>query len=334
MKAAGAATDAADATAAAAMFYSAAEVACHSTKESCWVVVHGAVIDVTGFLSLHPGGAPALSKAGRAGRDVTSHFERIGHSAVALAKLKSLQIGWLTIEEHKIDDEKAAPAARPARLSLEEHAINWHGARRRAILEKHPEVEALFGHNAWTPVLGVATVIAHGYLCLLIGWQGLGGLAVFGLAYSCGAFLKMAQFALCHDVCHGTAGSLVTGYWAKQALIHLCTLPSFGGETQHYYAYQHIGHHAALGTLPLSKRLDVESGELKVPAILSLEDLDGDLPSPATLLLLALSTPGLKQHFQQRKAQLKAERARCWCAQVGALDFRFFLMLLKVDMFS
>ena len=222
-------------------YISAAEVSCHrSSASSLWVVVHNRVIDVTAFAAQHPGGSTALSKPGRAGCDVTSHFERIGHSSVAWAKLEHMQVGWLSSDGDHLGSDAT---------SAEDHAVNWHGARRRAILHKHPEVQELMGHNPWTPLVGLATVLVHTYVCLLCGWH-LGAAGTFAAAYTVGAYCKMVQFAVCHEVCHGTAGWLSKSYWARQLLIHIFTLPSFGGETQHYYGYQHLGHHASLGRLP------------------------------------------------------------------------------------
>ena len=42
-----------------------AEVAKHSSKKDCWIVLDSKAYDVTSFLSEHPGGAPIiLKKAG------------------------------------------------------------------------------------------------------------------------------------------------------------------------------------------------------------------------------------------------------------------------------
>lgn len=43
-----------------------AEVAKHSTKESCWIVIDSKVYDVTSFLYSHPGGAAILLRQGGA----------------------------------------------------------------------------------------------------------------------------------------------------------------------------------------------------------------------------------------------------------------------------
>ena len=73
------------------------------------MAVHGKVINVTvcvlgfsfnpnaravqDFLAIHPGGSDALLKRGRAGHDVSTAFERIGHSAKAYAMLEDMCVG-------------------------------------------------------------------------------------------------------------------------------------------------------------------------------------------------------------------------------------------------
>ena len=61
---------------------SAAEVAAHNRPDSCWLVIHGVVYDVTAFLMVHPGGPMVFSHV--AGADATAPFEVIGHSQRAL----------------------------------------------------------------------------------------------------------------------------------------------------------------------------------------------------------------------------------------------------------
>ncbi|TRX97610.1 hypothetical protein FHL15_001365 [Xylaria flabelliformis] len=51
------------------------EVAKHDSKESCWVVIHGKVYDVTEFMPEHPGGMKIILKY--AGKDATEEFDPI-----------------------------------------------------------------------------------------------------------------------------------------------------------------------------------------------------------------------------------------------------------------
>lgn len=56
-------------------YYSMADVAKHTSKTDCWVVVDGQVLDVTSFLSEHPGGELAILTF--AGKDATEEFNMI-----------------------------------------------------------------------------------------------------------------------------------------------------------------------------------------------------------------------------------------------------------------
>merc|ERR1712118_627224 len=51
------------------------EVAKHITKEDCWVVVNGQVMNVTNFLKDHPGGELAILTF--AGKDASEEFNMI-----------------------------------------------------------------------------------------------------------------------------------------------------------------------------------------------------------------------------------------------------------------
>merc|ERR1719444_299741 len=55
--------------------YTLADVAKHTTKSDCWVVVNGEVLDVTKFLSDHPGGELAILTF--AGKDASEEFNMI-----------------------------------------------------------------------------------------------------------------------------------------------------------------------------------------------------------------------------------------------------------------
>merc|ERR1712187_1102249 len=57
------------------MGYSMEEVAKHTVKGDCWVVVAGQVLNVSNFLSQHPGGELAILTF--AGKDATEEFNMI-----------------------------------------------------------------------------------------------------------------------------------------------------------------------------------------------------------------------------------------------------------------
>ncbi len=53
--------------------YSAAQVATHANKESCWSIIRGDVYDLTNWISKHPGGQQAI--LGICGIDATKNFD-------------------------------------------------------------------------------------------------------------------------------------------------------------------------------------------------------------------------------------------------------------------
>jgi cytochrome b involved in lipid metabolism len=80
-----------DAHAAALPEISQATLQQHTTRDSCWVVVDGLVLDVTEWLERHPGGESVLLKRG--GLDVSGPFRELQHSAHAVAVLKTCLVG-------------------------------------------------------------------------------------------------------------------------------------------------------------------------------------------------------------------------------------------------
>jgi len=55
------------------MNYTTREVAKHNTLESCWIIAHNKVYDVTHYINSHPGGTHALLK--NAGSNQTNSYD-------------------------------------------------------------------------------------------------------------------------------------------------------------------------------------------------------------------------------------------------------------------
>jgi len=71
-----------------------AEVAKHSSKESCWTVIDGFVYDLSSWIAQHPGGERAILSL--CGQDGTERFNKQhGEFNQALNVLKGLRFGIL-----------------------------------------------------------------------------------------------------------------------------------------------------------------------------------------------------------------------------------------------
>ncbi|KAI0815959.1 hypothetical protein GGR55DRAFT_372732 [Xylaria sp. FL0064] len=73
--------------------YTTKEVAAHNTPSDAWMIIHGQVYDVTGYLRDHPGGAEVLVDA--AGKDASEEFDNAGHSEDASEIMAEYRIGKL-----------------------------------------------------------------------------------------------------------------------------------------------------------------------------------------------------------------------------------------------
>merc|ERR1719482_1743001 len=99
--------------------YDMAEVSKHTTKEDCWVVVNGQVLNVTKFLPDHPGGELAILTF--AGKDATEEFNMI-HPPDVIPKyapdaiIGNVGAGKAKKEKKAKKGKAAAPAAAPPRV--------------------------------------------------------------------------------------------------------------------------------------------------------------------------------------------------------------------------
>ena len=69
------------------------ELSSHCNSNDCWIAIDNRVYDVTNFLLAHPGGSSIITS--NAGKDVTSQFNSIGHSAKARSMLSSMHVANL-----------------------------------------------------------------------------------------------------------------------------------------------------------------------------------------------------------------------------------------------
>ncbi|XP_020198267.1 cytochrome b5 [Aegilops tauschii subsp. strangulata] len=67
------------------------EVAKHTSKDDCWLVIGGKVYNVTKFLDDHPGGDDVLLSS--TAKDATDDFEDVGHSTTARAMMDEYYVG-------------------------------------------------------------------------------------------------------------------------------------------------------------------------------------------------------------------------------------------------
>ncbi|EKM81155.1 hypothetical protein AGABI1DRAFT_112847 [Agaricus bisporus var. burnettii JB137-S8] len=106
------------------------EVALHNSRDSCWIIVHGHVYDVTEFLDDHPGGSRIILKY--AGKDATQEYDPIHPPDAITTNLpKEKHLGPVdpeTVEKVEVkitDQEKERQLRVAARPSLDE-ILNLH----------------------------------------------------------------------------------------------------------------------------------------------------------------------------------------------------------------
>ncbi|KAL2136178.1 hypothetical protein VTI74DRAFT_5231 [Chaetomium olivicolor] len=92
--------------------FSAEEVAQHASPESCWVVLHGNVYDVTEFLPEHPGGSKIILQL--AGRDATAEYDPIHPPGILEENLKpEAKLGVVDPESLKKLQRQSAAGREP-----------------------------------------------------------------------------------------------------------------------------------------------------------------------------------------------------------------------------
>lgn len=91
----------------------------HCTRNDAWVTYEGKVLDVSGFLSAHPGGDSTILPY--LGNDITEAFKNAGHSAAAEAMIDGLVLGEPSEKAQKVDPYKGTLYQVWTRLDLKSY---------------------------------------------------------------------------------------------------------------------------------------------------------------------------------------------------------------------
>lgn len=128
------------------------EVATHNSRESCWIIVHGKVYDVTDFLDEHPGGSKIILKY--AGKDATAEYDPI-HPPDAITNnlppekhLGSVDMGTVLKVKVEITDEQKARKERYRNRPPLSEILNLHDFEAIAKLVMHEKAWAYYSSAA------------------------------------------------------------------------------------------------------------------------------------------------------------------------------------------
>lgn len=100
-----------------------ADVAKHSTKDDCWVVIHGKVYDLTAFARVHPGGPKLIHDC--AGKDGTLQFATIHPKDLADKILKPSYNKGLVDPTTMTTEHIAKAPPKPAKVEASGESTQW-----------------------------------------------------------------------------------------------------------------------------------------------------------------------------------------------------------------
>merc|ERR1711972_100362 len=123
--------------------YTLDEVAKHTSKSDCWVVVNGEVLDVTKFLSEHPGGELAILTF--AGKDATEEFNMIHPPDVIPKYAPDAIIGKVGTGVKKAKAAAAPVVAAPAAGKGKVRDYSLMEKNRKARMAAHGKIPGCFG---------------------------------------------------------------------------------------------------------------------------------------------------------------------------------------------
>ncbi|OQE47026.1 hypothetical protein PENCOP_c001G01104 [Penicillium coprophilum] len=135
------------------MKFTSQEISRHNNQASCWVVIHGAVYDVTDFLDSHPGGAAVILRC--AGKDATEEFDSV-HTVELLSEALPQAALQGYIDPAGGEKPKDKPDAMDAKQSKPDHdtlpplqsLINLHDFEQVARQRLRPTTWAYYSSGA------------------------------------------------------------------------------------------------------------------------------------------------------------------------------------------
>lgn len=86
--------------------YTESQVSAHNREDDCWIIIDGHVLDVTNFLSAHPGGKKVLLKEG--GKDASKKFKLFHGPDVLRKYIPKLKVGTT---QHVESKESSRPSS-------------------------------------------------------------------------------------------------------------------------------------------------------------------------------------------------------------------------------
>lgn len=126
------------------------------------IVLRGSdVLDLTDFACKHPGGQKVLYAL--SGKDISSEFEKVGHSQAARSLADSFLINTFDAKTVILRSSDANAVDNSEILNdFDGSAYKFHAERRAEMLRRYPEIETLYGKD-WFPWLyGMFCMVAIG----------------------------------------------------------------------------------------------------------------------------------------------------------------------------
>lgn len=118
---------------------------------------------------------------------------------------------------------------------------SWHFQRKKAILEKYPEIEKLFGPNPWSAVVLAVAIFLHlftGYSLIGASWP-----VTILAAYTLGAVFAWQCTAVGHEGAHKNVFKNST---ANKVIACIAFTPVLNGPFGNFWSVEHMYHHQVI----------------------------------------------------------------------------------------